>query len=196
MKLILGKKLGMTQFFDENGTVFPVTLIEAYSGKVVQVKTEEKDGYEAVQLGFVGVDKKKLKKPQVEKPYRYLKEVRGKSELSMGDDVLVDSFSEGEKVNVRGVSKGKGFAGGMKRHNFSGAPASHGTKKTHRTIGSIGSAFPQRVIKGRKMPGRMGADRVTVKNLKVVKIDSEKNTIALCGAVPGRRGAVIIIESI
>ncbi|MEA2092470.1 MAG: 50S ribosomal protein L3 [Patescibacteria group bacterium] len=196
MKLILGKKLGMTQFFDENGTVFPITLIEAYSGKVVQVKTEEKDGYEAVQLGFVGVDKKKLKKPQAEKPYRYLKEIRGKSELSLGSDVLVDSFSEGEKVKVRGISKGKGFAGGMKRHNFSGASASHGTKKTHRTIGSVGSAFPQRVIKGRKMPGRMGADRVTVKNLKVVKVDSGKNTIALCGAVPGRRGAVIIIESI
>jgi large subunit ribosomal protein L3 len=196
MKLILGKKLGMTQFFDEKGEVFPVTLIEGFSGKALQVKTKEKDGYSAVQFGFVDLKKNKIKKSQRKKPFRYLKEVRDYPEPSLENSVSVSDFKEGDKVKVRGTSKGKGFAGGMKRHNFSGAPATHGTKKTHRTIGSIGSAFPQRVIKGRKMPGRMGADRVTVKNLKVVKINPENSTIALCGAVPGAKGCLIIIESI
>lgn len=197
MKFIVGKKLGSTQVFDEKGVAFPVTLVEAGPCVVTGIKTQEKDGYDAVQLGFEKLKENKVKKPLRKKPFRFLKEIKGKFEVSVDDVVDVSLFSEGDKIIVRGISKGKGFAGVMKRWNFSGSgTATHGTKHTHRTPGSIGSAYPQKVKKGKKMAGRMGTDAVTVKNLKVVKIDLEKHTIAIKGALPGKNGGVLTIEKI
>ena len=204
MKFILGKKLEMSQIFDENGRVVPVTLIEAGPCCVTQIKTKEKDGYEAFQIGFEELkNQKKIKKPQRKKPYKYLREFRidkqgKKSEaplLKIGDKIDVSVFKEGEKVKISGISKGKGFAGGIKRWGFHGQPASHGIKHTERAIGSVGSMFPQRVLKGKKMPGRMGSKRVTIKNLKIIKVDPKNNLLAVKGAVPGRKGALLEISS-
>lgn len=200
----------MTQIYDEQGNVVPVTLIEAGPCYVLQEKTNEKDGYTAVQIGFQKIEKKnKIKKSMKGKEYRYIKECRiedskEKGEIKIGDEInkfvsvgaeiKVDVFQEGDKVKISGVSKGKGFQGAVKRWGFKGKlSATHGTKHEHRTLGSIGMSFPERVIKGRKMPGHMGAERVTVKNLKIAQVDSQNNLIAIKGAVPGHKGALLEI---
>ena len=197
MAFILGKKLKMTQLWQENKAI-PVTLIQAGPCFVTQVRTKDKDGYEAVQIGFEKVKEKKVKKSLKDKPYRYLKEFRLKDhqEFKEGSQIDVSAFKEGDKVKISGFSKGKGFQGGVKRWGFAGRDATHGVKHEHRTIGSVGSMFPQRVIKGRKMPGRMGNERVTIKNLEIIKIDKENNLIAVKGAVPGRRGTLLEISSL
>ncbi len=197
MKFILGRKLGMSQIFNEQGDVIPVTLIEAGPCEVTQIKTEEDDGYKAFQVGYERIEKeKKIKKTSAKKPFKVLKEFEDSptGELKVGDKIDVSVFKEGEKVKVSGVSKGKGFQGGVKRWGFAGKSASHGVKHEHRTIGSIGSSFPERVIKGKRMPGRMGTQRKTVKNLKIVKVDCENNILALEGAVPGKRGGLLEIR--
>jgi large subunit ribosomal protein L3 len=195
MNFILGKKIEMNQLFDEQGKVVPVTLIQAGPCYVTQIKTGERDGYDAVQIGFEKIDKRKrLKKTMKGKPYRYLKEARGEVEdLKIGDEINVSIFKPGDKVKISGISKGKGFAGAVKRWGFADKAKAHGAKDMRR-VGSIGSRFPQRVIKGKKMPGRMGSDRVTIKNLKVVAIDEENNILAVKGAVPGRRGTLLEIR--
>ena len=205
MKFILGKKLGMSQLFGKDGKSVPVTVVEAGPCYVTQIRTQEKDGYEAVQVGFGQA--KHTKKPRqghVKKAItddqasvvglRWLKEFRIKDGgFEPGQEIKADIFQEGDLVKVSGISKGKGFAGVVKRHGFRGAPASHGTKHNLRAPGSIGSTFPEHVLKGKKMAGRMGSDRVSVKNLKVAFIDAENNLIAVNGAVPGNKGALIEI---
>jgi len=195
MKFILGLKLGMSQIFKENGDVIPVTLIEAGPCEVTQIKTKEKDGYQAIQIGFKKIEKpKKIKKPQAQKPYRYLKEFKN-GELKVSDKIDVSVFQEGDKIKVSGLSKGKGFAGVVKRWGFRGRlSATHGTKHELRTPGSVGSSFPERVVKGKKMPGRMGFERITIKNLEVVKIDKENNLLVVKGAIPGRKGTLLEIR--
>ncbi|RME68064.1 MAG: 50S ribosomal protein L3 [Nitrospirae bacterium] len=198
---ILGKKIGMTQVFDEQGNAIPVTLIQAGPCQVVQVRTPDRDGYEAVQLGFEEIKKEKrvnrpmmghFKKAGVP-PYRVLREFR-MSGLEVGQTVTVEVFQKGDTVHVSGISKGKGFQGMIKRHGAGGGPASHGSK-FHRAPGSIGaSAFPSRVWKGHPMPGRMGGVRVTVKNLKVVDVKPEMNLLLVKGAVPGPKGAYLEIR--
>lgn len=183
----------MTQVFDESGNVTPVTLVEAGPCKILQKKSTDKDGYDAVQIGFVEITKKsQMKKPNTGKQFKHIKEFPG-GDYNLGDDINLSIFEAGDVVTVSGESKGKGFQGGMKRWGFSGAGSSHGVKHTKRKIGSIGSAFPQRVLKGKRMPGRMGQERITVKGLKVINIDNEKNIIALKGAVPGRKGTLLEI---
>jgi len=197
MKFILGLKLGMSQIFDEKGNQIPVTIIEAGPCFVIQVKTEDKDKCTAIQLGFKKIEKsKKIKKTMRGKEFKYLKEQRieNSEQYKIGDKIDGSIFQEGEIVKVSGISKGKGFAGAVKRWEFHGRPATHGTKHEERTLGSVGCSFPERVIKGRKMPGRMGFERVTVKNLKIVKIDKENNLLAVKGAVPGRRGTLLEIR--
>lgn len=210
IKFLLGKKIAMSQVFNEEGKVAPITLIKAGPCFVTQVKTKDKDGYEALQLGFERIEKeKKIKKSQKDRPFRYLREVRiseqgtgnneqktGKREqkVKKGDKIDISVFHEGDRVKISGISKGKGFQGAVKRHGFAGRGASHGVKHEARTLGSVGSMFPQRVVKGRKMPGRMGAERVTVKNLEVVKVDLGHNILAVKGAVPGRRGTLLEIR--
>jgi large subunit ribosomal protein L3 len=201
---ILGKKLGMTQIFKE-GEVIPVTVIKAGPCVVTQIKSEDKDGYSAIQIGFEEAKEKHVNKPLKGHfkrtgitPQKYLAEVRlengEKENYKLGQKITVDIFKEGEKVNVTGVSKGKGFAGVVKRWGFRGFPASHGARY-HRAGGSIGmAASPARVIKGMKMPGRMGNRKVTVQNLEIVNIDKEKNLLLLKGAVPGHRGSLIFIK--
>jgi large subunit ribosomal protein L3 len=198
MKFILGLKLGMNQIFDERGKVLPVTLIEAGPCTVTQLKTKEKDGYEAVQVGFKKIEKKKkVKKTQKQKPFRFLREFKidQKHAREIGKKIDVSVFQAGDRVKISGISKGKGFQGAVKRWGFSGRGASHGVKHEHRTLGSVGMSFPERVPKGKKMPGRMGFERVTVKNLKVVKIDKENNLLAVEGAVPGRKGTLLEIRA-
>jgi len=192
-KFILAKKIKMSQIW-KGDKVVPVTLIEAGPCSVLEIKKEDKDGYSAVQLGFEKLKEKKIKKSQKKKPYRYLREFRTEADgLKVGDAIDVGIFEEGDKVKVAGISKGKGFQGGVKRWGFHGFGKGHGVKHGERRIGSIGSAYPQRVIKGRKMPGRMGAERVSIKNLAIVQIDKEKNQLAIRGAVPGRRGTLLEI---
>jgi len=203
MKFILGKKIGMSQLFDENGQVVPVTLIEAGPCWVSQIKTKEKDDYQSVQIGFEEIKERKVKKPQkgyfkkagLTKYFRYLREFKN-GDLKVGDKIDVSIFSQGDIVKVSGISKGKGFQGVVKRHGFSGFPATHGTKHGLRAPGSIGSAFPERVFKGKKMAGRMGNERVTLQGLKVAQIDKENNLLAIKGAVPGRRGVLLEIVGI
>lgn len=200
---IYGKKIGMTQIFTEDDRALPITVIQADPNKVCQVKTAETDGYEAIQLGFGAIKEKKLNKPmaghfkkQGVDPVRHLREVRvdAASEYAVGDEVTVSNFAEAKKVDVTGVSKGKGFAGVMKRHNFDGGPGGHGSH-FHRAPGSIGQcASPSRVFKGVRLPGHMGCDTVTTKNLQVVRIDEEQNLILVKGAVPGGRNAVVRIR--
>jgi len=180
----------MSQIFSEKGELFPVTLIEAGPCKVLQKKTEETDGYQSVQLGLEQVKSKKSAKNA---NFRYIKEFHV-TEYPESDTIDVSIFKKGDEVKVSGISKGKGFQGGIKRWGFAGALGSHGIKHNKRKIGSTGSAYPQRVIKGRKMPGRMGANRVTIKGLKIVEIDVGKNIIAVKGAVPGRRGTLLEIS--
>ena len=189
MKFILGKKIEMSQMFDKEGNVIPVTLVEAGPCFVTQIKTE------AVQIGFEKLKDKKVKKPQKDRPYRYLREFKmQKSKFKIGDKIDASVFKEGDLVKISGISKGKGFAGAVKKWGFHGRSPSHGTKHEERTIGSVGCRFPQRVIKGKKMPGRMGTERVTIKNLKIVQVDSENNLLALKGAAPGRRGTLVEIR--
>jgi large subunit ribosomal protein L3 len=200
MKCILGKKIGMSQLFDKDGKVAPVTLIEAGPCKVTQVKTKERDGYEAIQIGFEEIkNPKKIKKTMMGKPFRYLREFRdGESGESyqLGEEITVAIFQEGDKVKVSGISKGKGFQGAVKRWGFSGRDATHGVKHEHRTLGSVGATGPQRVLKGKKMPGRTGFERITVRNLTIVKVDPENNLLAVKGAVPGAKGSLVEICSI
>ncbi len=186
----------MAQIYNEEGKLIPVTLVEAGPCQVLKIKEKEgKDGYDAVQVGFLGLKDKKIKKAQKEKPFRYIREFTGKTEHKAGDKIDVSLFSEGDKVKVSGINKGKGFQGGVKRWGFRGRSTSHGTKHEQRTGGSIGSSFPERVIKGKKMPGHLGAERVSVKNLKIVKIDAENNILAIKGALPGPKGALLEIIS-
>jgi large subunit ribosomal protein L3 len=197
MKFILGQKLAMSQIFDEKGNLIPVTLFEAGPCQVTQIKTKEKDGYEAIQLGFIK-KMKKIKKTEKGKEFKYLREFRNKElgieSYELGKKIDVSIFKEGDRVLVSGISKGKGFAGVVKRWGFAGKDATHGTKHERRMPGAIGSATPSRVVKGRKMPGRMGFGRVTIKNLKVVKVDPENNLLAVKGAIPGARGTLLEIS--
>jgi large subunit ribosomal protein L3 len=194
MKFILGKKLEMSQIFNDKGDVIPVTLILVEPCQVTQIKTKENDGYESAQIGCEKIEKaKKIKKTMKGKEFKYLREfpiTGGK----VGDKIDVSIFKEGDKVNISGISKGKGFAGVVKRWHFKGQFKTHGTKEKWRSPGSIGQRWPQRVVKGKKMAGRMGSDRTTVKNLKVVKVDPENNILAVCGAVPGRMGTLLEIR--
>lgn len=187
----------MTQIFKDGDELIPVTLVEAGPCKVLQIKNKETDGYSAVQIGLQEIVKKnQIKKTAKGKNFKVIREFPSlnKEDPKVGDMIEVSIFQEGDIVELSGISKGKGFQGGMKRWGFAGAGASHGVKHNQRKIGSIGSSFPQRVFKGKKMPGRMGSDRVTVKNLKVIRVDNEKNLIALKGAVPGRRGTILEIR--
>lgn len=201
MPFILATKLGMTRIFDETGKVIPVTLLEFGENTVVDVKTKERDGYEAVQIGFGR--KKGLSKPEKGQrkglgDFKWLREFKTSSgdKLSIGDKVNIGGFKVGEAVNVAGVSKSKGFQGVVKRHGFHGGPASHGQKDRHRAPGSIGATHPQHVIKGKKLPGRMGGERITVKNLAVAALDPENGFIALRGAVPGKRGDLLEVRTL
>ena len=203
MKFILARKVNMSQIFTEEGKVIPVTIVKVEKVKITQVKTASKDGYNAVQLGTG--EKKKLTKPlqgHLKKlpPFRWLREfIVPEKEISdnrwqRGQELSVDTFKEGDKVTVQGVSKGKGFQGVMKRHGFKGAPHSHGTKDRWRAPGSIGATTPQRVIPGKHMAGRMGNEQITLRKVKIVKIDKDKGELYLKGAVPGRRGSLLKIS--
>ncbi|RHW33899.1 50S ribosomal protein L3 [Neobacillus notoginsengisoli] len=202
-KGILGRKIGMTQVFAENGNLIPVTVIEAAANVVLQKKTVETDGYEAVQIGFEDKREKLANKPEkghVAKantaPKRFVREFRGVdlAAYEVGQEVKVDIFAEGDIVDVTGVSKGKGFQGSIKRHGQSRGPMSHGSRY-HRRPGSMGPVAPNRVFKGKALPGQMGGDTVTVQNLEIVKVDTERNLLLVKGNVPGPRKALIKIKS-
>ncbi len=202
-KAIIGKKLGMTQLFNDNGIVVPVTVIEAGPCAVSQVKTMEADGYESVQMGFGDLKAHKVTKPMKGHfakadvaPKRVLREFKmnDMSAFNVGDLIKADAFAEGDKVDVCGISKGKGYAGVIKRHGFARLKMSHGTGPVARHGGSLGPiSDPSRVYKNKKMAGHMGAVRSTIQNLEIVKVDAEKNIIAIKGAVPGPKGGVVVI---
>ncbi|WP_226671046.1 50S ribosomal protein L3 [Metabacillus litoralis] len=202
-KGILGRKVGMTQVFAENGDLIPVTVIEATPNVVLQKKSVDTDGYTAVQLGFEDKREKLSNKPEkghVAKantaPKRFVKELREASleQYEVGQEVKVDIFTAGETVDVTGVSKGKGFQGSIKRHNQSRGPMSHGSRY-HRRPGSMGPVAPNRVFKNKLLPGRMGGERITVQNLEIVKVDAERNLLLIKGNVPGPRKALITVKS-
>ncbi|MEF9934447.1 MAG: 50S ribosomal protein L3 [Clostridium sp.] len=203
-KAILGRKIGMTQIFDEIGRVIPVTVIEAGPCVVVQKKTEETDGYNAIKVGFAEIREKLVNQPtkgQFAKANvslkRYLKEFRLEdiSSFEVGSEIKADVFVAGDKIDVTGTSKGKGFAGTIKRWNFSRGPMTHGSKY-HRGVGSMGAAsFPGRTFKGKKMPGHMGAVKTTTQNLEVVRVDADKNLILIKGAVPGPKKGLVMIKN-
>ena len=205
IKGIIGKKVGMTQIFDDNGNAIPVTVIEAGPCTVVQKKTAEgKDGYDAVQLGFVDIAEKKLTKAEAGHfkkngltTKRYLKEFRLEdvSGLNVGDTVAASVFAAGEKVDITGITKGRGYTGVVKRWGHHILRMTHGTGPIHRQVGSQGTIDPARVFKNMKMPGQYGNEQVTVLNLAVVKVDAEKNLIAVKGAIPGARGGVVYIRN-
>jgi len=204
-KGLLGKKLGMTQVWDANNKLVPVTVVEITPNVVTQLRTQEVDGYTAVQIAYGQIDPRKVTKPltgHFDKagvtPRRHLTELRtdDTSEYSLGQELTVDLFEAGQKVDVMGTSKGKGFAGVMKRHNFKGVSSSHGSHRNHRKPGSIGaSSTPSRVFKGMRMAGRMGGDRVTVLNLTVHSVDLEKGIVLVKGAVPGARGRIVFVRN-
>ena len=214
MNFILGEKLGMSQFFQEDGKVVPVTLVQAGPCYVTQIKKTDNDGYDAVQVAFGERKFKNIKKPQkgilnnlkkvnknlAEKfekkfPYYFVEfKPENIDDFKLGDEINLDNFKEGDKVFISATSKAKGFQGVVKRHGFSGFSATHGTKHGLRAPGSIGSAFPERVWPGKKMPGRMGGERVTMKGLKIVKVDKENNILALKGALPGKKGMLVEIK--
>jgi len=200
MKFILGKKLGMSQIFDRDGDIVPVTVIEAGPCFVTQIKTKEKDGYDSIQIGCENIKEKKIKKTQKIKPYKWIREIKviasEAGNFKIGDKIDVSVFKEGEKVKISGTSRGKGFQGVVKRHHFKGGPASHGHRHVLRRAGSIGTSFPERVPKGRRMPGHTGMASVTIRNLKIATIDAENNLLAIKGAVPGTKGALLEINSI
>ncbi|MBF0663841.1 MULTISPECIES: 50S ribosomal protein L3 [unclassified Rhodococcus (in: high G+C Gram-positive bacteria)] len=205
IKGILGTKLGMTQVFDENNRVVPVTVVKAGPNVVTQVRTEERDGYNAVQLAFGAIAPRKVNKPvrgQFDKagvtPRRHLVELRVEdtSDYEVGQELTAEVFEDGAFVDVTGTSKGKGFAGTMKRHGFAGQGASHGAQAVHRRPGSIGGcATPGRVFKGTRMSGRMGSDRITTQNLSVHKVDAENGLLLIKGAIPGRKGGLVIVKT-
>ena len=217
MKGILGKKVGMTQIFDEKGEIVPVTVIEAGPCYVTQIKSSDQDGYDAVQLGFGGTKEKHLTRGEMghlglvkpsEKhanrrkiegvpPVRFLREfsIKGDEELTLGQKITADVFAIGDHVDVIGTSKGKGFAGNVKRHHFSGGPRTHGQSDRQRAPGSIApTTSPGKVHKGKRMAGHMGDARVTAQNLKVVMVDAERNLIAVCGPVPGAAGSLVMVK--
>ena len=207
-KAILGRKLGMTQIFTEEGRVVPVTVVESGNNFVLQNKTDETDGYNAVQLGFGDIKEKNVTKPlkgQFDKAgvkaVRFIREMRlaAPSKYNVGDTIGVDIFAAGDLVDVVGTSKGKGFAGGIKRHNFARGPMGHGSK-SHREPGSTGAMISGpggRVLKGKKLPGRMGGERVTVQRLTVVRVDTDRNLILIKGAIPGpKKGFVVIKDTV
>ncbi|MCS6994147.1 MAG: 50S ribosomal protein L3 [Anaerolineales bacterium] len=203
LKGLIGKKIGMTQFFDENGVAYAVTLIEAGPCYVTQIRRPEKEGYSAVQLGFGETHPKRLTGGELGHlkaanlpPLRILREFRTKTpDVSVGDVVKVDVFSPGERVDVIGTSKGKGFAGGVKRYHFRGGPKTHGQSDRHRAPGSNSSGTtPGRVYKGSRRPGHMGDERVTAQSLKVMLVDVERNLIGVHGAVPGPKGGLVVIN--
>ncbi len=219
---ILGQKVGMTQLYDEAGAVVPVTVVAAGPCDVLLVRTIERDGYDAIQLGYLDkprrlasrserghvakLDSKRAKKQSgagIEvgpkagcEPKRFIREIRGASgELEVGNQVSVEAFAEIKAVDITATSKGRGFAGGMKRHNFSGQRASHGVKKCHRHIGGTGcSAYPGRLFKGRRMPGQFGNEKKTVRNQQVVRVDAENNLLLIRGAIPGPNGGYVVIK--
>ena len=204
-KAIIGRKIGMTQIFDEAGKVIPVTVIEAGPCVVVQKKTDDKEGYTSVQLGFEEIKERKLSKPELGHlgkagvaPKKYLKEFKldDAESLNVGDEIKADVFAEGDCVDITGISRGKGFSGVIKRHNASRTAMSHGGGPVHRHAGSMGSGTdPARIFKGKIGAGRMGGEQVTVQNLDVVKVDPALNLIAVRGAVPGPRGGLVYLKS-
>ena len=202
-KGILGRKIGMTQVFAENGDLIPVTVIEAAGNVVLQKKTAEVDGYEAIQIGFEDKREKLSNKPEkghVAKaetaPKRFIREFRGvnSSEYEVGQEVKVEIFAEGDIVDVTGISKGKGFQGAIKRHNQSRGPMSHGSRY-HRRPGSMGPVDPNRVFKGKLLPGRMGGEQITIQNLEIVKVDAERNLLLVKGNVPGPKKAMLKVKT-
>ena len=203
MKGILGRKIGMTQVFAKNGKLTPVTVIEVLPNIVSQIKTVETDGYNAIQLATVDKKEKRANKPETghlkkanATPKRFLKEIRGVdvSNYTLGSELKADIFTEGEMVDVTGTSKGKGFQGVIKRHNQSRGPMGHGSQY-HRGVGSMGTLLPMRVIPGKKLPGHMGNEQVTVQNLEVISIDLENNVILIKGNVPGPKKSMVLIKS-
>ena len=205
MKAIIGKKVGMSQIFDENGHVIPVTVIEAGPCAVVQKKTTEKDGYNAVQLGFEDLPERKLSKPEMGhlnkagvSPKKYLREfdLENGTELNIGDLVKADTFAAGDFVDITGITKGHGYQGVVKRHGAAIKRMSHGGGPVHRHQGALAAGtYPGRIFKGRDGAGQMGVDQVTVQNLTVVKVDPELNMLVVCGAVPGPKGGLVTIKS-
>lgn len=204
---ILGKKIGMTNIFLENGDAIGVTVLIAGPCTVVNKKNAENDQYNSLQLGFVAIDdkKNKLNKPlkgyfekQKTKPFKYVKEFKFKEidQYEVGNKIKVDLFKEGEKVNITGFSKGRGFAGSIKRHNFSGGPKTHGQKDYYRATGSIGATDAARVFKGKKLPGRMGNKKVKIKNIEIIKIDSDRNLLLLKGSIPGPNNSLVAVEKV
>ena len=204
-KGIIGKKLGMTQIFAENGVVIPVTVIEAGPCMVAQKKTTENDGYDAIQLGFEDVEAKHVNKPLAGHfkkagiaPKKHLKEFRldNAAEYNVGDVIAVDTFAAGEKVDITGITKGHGYSGAVKRWGHHMLQATHGVGPIHRQVGSMGAnSTPSRVFKNKKMAGQYGNEKLTVLNLEVVKVDTEKNLIAVKGAVPGARGGIVFLRN-
>ena len=202
-KALIGKKIGMTQIFDEKGKVVPVTVVEAGPCTVVMKKTIENDGYEAVQLGFGDVKVQRVNKPMMGHfkkadvaPKKTLKEFKLEGELNVGDTIKADIFAAGDKVDVAGTSKGKGTAGAIKRWNFSRLKESHGTGPVARHAGSLGACSdPSRVYKGKKLAGHLGCEKVTIQNLDVIKVDAENNLIAIKGAIPGPKGGIVVIRN-
>ena len=216
MKFLLGKKLGMSQVYGENGNVIPVTVIEVEPNTIVQLKSKDKDGYESVQVGYGTRKEKNIKKQQkghfkklgnfaVLKEFRFDskgKKSRGEDQelidsanLTIGQKLDVTVFAPGDSVKVTGTTKGRGFQGVVKRHGFHGMPASHGAHSVLRHAGSIGQRFPQHTLKGMRMAGRMGSDKLTVRGLEIVTVDSENNLLAIKGALPGNKGGLLMIQS-
>lgn len=200
-KGILGKKLGMTQVFTEDGNVVPVTVVEAGPCVVLQKKTIETDGYESVQLGFGEQKEARMNQPELghikkagTTPKRFIKEIRGMSmDYEIGQEIKADLFNQGELVDVSGISKGKGFAGSIKRHNQSRGPMAHGSRY-HRRPGSMGPVAPNRVAKGKPLPGRMGTDHITIQNLEVVKVDTDRNLLLIKGSIPGPKNSFVVVK--
>jgi large subunit ribosomal protein L3 len=202
MKIILGTKENMTQIFDEEGIAYPVTVLSVGPAIVTQIKTKESDGYDAVQIGFEEINSKKINKAKAGHlkdlgNFRYLKEFRGQNleGVKVGDKIDASAFAEGDEIKISSFSKGKGFQGVVKRHDFAGGRRSHGNKHAEREGGSIGAMGIPRVMKGKRMPGRMGTDRITIKNVKVLQVNPEDNQILVGGGVPGRRGTLVEIEA-
>ena len=203
---ILGKKVGMTNIFLENGDVLGVTILQAGPCTVINKREKQKDQYEALQLGFVPIEKKKkvkqplqgyFKKQKVE-PFKHIKEFKynDMDKYEIGKEIKVDLFKEGEKVNIIGFSKGRGFAGSIKRHNFSGGPKTHGQKDYYRSTGSLAATDAARVFKGKKLPGRMGNEKVKLKNIEIVKIDLDRNLLLLKRAIPGPNNCLVAVEKV
>ncbi len=201
IKGILGKKLGMTQVFTEDGTAIPVTLVQAGPCVVLQKKDIENDGYDAIQIGFEDKKEHRATKPELghtkkaeTAPKRFVKELRGNfEEYEVGQQLKADIFAQGDAVDVVGVSKGKGFAGSIKRHNQARGPMAHGSRY-HRGVGSLGSAGPAKVFKGRPLPGRMGGERVSIQNLEIVRVDEERDLLFIKGSIPGPKKSYVIIK--